>query len=77
MPGMTEFTPSQYWQTPPTAHVHQLSLITDRFVLVFQHTQGGDTVQVEMQTNLHMHLQAIISHADATASLVGQPEDSC
>ena len=30
-----------------------------------------------MQTNLPMHLQVIISHADATESLVGQPEDGC
>ncbi|KAH9960287.1 hypothetical protein BC827DRAFT_1208521 [Russula dissimulans] len=61
-PGMTEFTPIGNFKLISAESlpllVRQLSLLTDWFASVFQHTQG-DTVQVEMQTNWRARLQAI------------------
>ncbi|KAI0944483.1 hypothetical protein AcW1_002178 [Taiwanofungus camphoratus] len=61
-PGMTEFTPIGDFklisaETLPLL-VRQLSLLTDWFVSVFQHTQN-DTARVEMVTNWRSRLQAI------------------
>jgi len=61
-PGMTEFTPIGDFKIISAENlpllVRQLSLLTDWFVSVFQHTEQ-DTVQVEMTTNWRSRLQAI------------------
>ena len=59
---MTEFTPVGDFKLISAENlpllVRQLSLLTDWFVSVFQHTQQ-DTVRVEMTTNWRSRLQAI------------------
>lgn len=61
-PGMTEFTPIGDFKLISAENlpllVRQLSLLTDWFVSVFQHTEQ-DTVRVEMTTNWRSRLQAI------------------
>ncbi|THH31383.1 hypothetical protein EUX98_g2811 [Antrodiella citrinella] len=61
-PGMTEFTPIGDFKLISAEQlpllVRQLSLLSDWFVSVFQHTQK-DTVKVEMTTNWRSRLQAI------------------
>lgn len=61
-PGMTEFSPIGDFKLISAENlpllVRQLSLLTDWFVSVFQHTQQ-DTSKVEMTTNWRSRLQAI------------------
>lgn len=61
-PGMSEFTPIGNFKLISAENlpllVRQLSLLSDWFAAVFQHTQA-DTVQVEVQTNWRARLQAI------------------
>lgn len=61
-PGMPEFTPLGEFKLISAEKlpllVRQLSLLTDWFVTVYQHTQN-DTAQVEMVTNWRSRLQAI------------------
>ncbi|CCM02116.1 uncharacterized protein FIBRA_04193 [Fibroporia radiculosa] len=61
-PGMTEFSPIGDFKLISAENlpllVRQLSLLTDWFVSVFQHTKN-DTVRVEMPTNWLARLQAI------------------
>ncbi|KAI9512139.1 hypothetical protein F5148DRAFT_1297624 [Russula earlei] len=61
-PGMTEFTPIGNFKLISAENlpllVRQLSLLSDWFASVFQHTQA-DTAQVEVQTNWRARLQAI------------------
>ncbi|CAL1697974.1 unnamed protein product [Somion occarium] len=61
-PGMTEFSPIGDFKLISAENlpllVRQLSLLTDWFVSVFQHTQQ-DTLRVEMTTNWRSRLQAI------------------
>lgn len=62
-PGMPEFAPLGHFKLISAENlpllVRQLSLLADWFASVFAHTQH-DTIRVEMKTNWHNRLDAII-----------------
>jgi len=70
-PGMTDFTPIGDFKLISADNlpllVRQLSLLTDWFVSVFQHTKS-DTERIEMTTNWRARLQAIKRFRDQVAA---------